>query len=409
VGVGVADDKLTTGLPGSLSAAQYTSNPRQTSTPNDQSSIDNRRRTVFGQATLGEWQLAVDAGWRDKALAAVGGGFAYGYDVDASSQSARAKHATKFDGLANALVLGLDRGHWERTPTGGGAAATSRSRALYVRDELTLLEGTRLSAGLRSESVHKANPGSTPVDEGQRAWELGVFQPVAAGASVYARIGKSFRLPNVDEFSFTSPGVPFRAQTSRDTELGVRWAEAGRATEARLYRSSLTDEIGYDPAAPNPYLGLGANINFQPTRRQGVEIEHTEPLAETFTLHVNAALRRATFRAGTYDGKDVPLTPRRSLSLRGEWEPSDEQQVDVLLNHVGAQYPDFNNACSMPAYTTLDLRYAYRWQQVELALGVNNAADRKYYTQAFLCSGGVVTAIYPEAGRALTASLRFAY
>jgi iron complex outermembrane recepter protein len=409
VGLGVADDKLTTGLPGSLSAAQYLSNPRQTNTPNDQSSIDNHRSTVFGQATLGEWQLAVDAGWRDKSLVSVNSGFAYDYDVDASTQSARAKHTTTFSGLSNALVLGLDRGRWERKVVGGGDAATNTSRALYARDELTLLEGTRLSAGVRSESLRKANPGSTPVDERQRAWELGVFQPVADGASVYARVGKSFRLPNVDEFSFTSPGVPFRAQTSRDTELGARWAAGGRAAEARLYRSNLNDEIGYDPTAPNPYGGLGANINFQPTRRQGVEIEHTEPLAEAFTLHVNAALRRATFRAGTYDGKDVPLTPRRTLSLRGEWEPSDDQQIDVLLNHVGSQHPDFDNLCSMPAYTTLDLRYAYRWQHVELALGVTNAADRKYYTQAFSCNAGSVSSIYPEAGRALTASLRFVY
>ena len=127
------------------------------------------------------------------------------------------------------------------------------------------------------------------------------------------------------------------------------------------------------------------------------------------SLHVNAAARQSTFSAGPHEGKDVPLTPRRTLSLRGEWEPSAEQQIDVLVNHVASQHPDFDNACRMPSYATLDLRYAYRWQHAELALGVTNAGDHKYYTQAFSCAAGEVGGIYPEAGRALTVSVRLAF
>jgi iron complex outermembrane receptor protein len=60
----------------------------------------------------------------------------------------------------------------------------------------------------------------------------------------------------------------------------------------------------------------------------------------------------------------------------------------------------------MPSYTTADLRYAYQWSLAELAVGVSNLADTKYYTQAFTCTAGVVNSIYPEAGRAVTASVR---
>jgi iron complex outermembrane receptor protein len=60
----------------------------------------------------------------------------------------------------------------------------------------------------------------------------------------------------------------------------------------------------------------------------------------------------------------------------------------------------------MPRYSTADLRYAYRWRLAELALRVDNLTDNKYYTQAFQCMNGAVGAIYPEAGRAVTASLR---
>lgn len=162
---------------------------------------------------------------------------------------------------------------------------------------------------------------------------------LGAGMSVFARFGRSFRLPNVDEFNFTSPNVPFRAP---------------------------------------------ANVNLAPTCRQGIELEQTEPLAESFRLHVNAALRRATFRSGSDAGSDVPFTPRRTLALLSDWQPTASQQVGVLLNHVGAPRP----AC---------------------AAGVTNAADRKYDTQAATCTAGVVESIYPKAGRGLTASMRFDY
>ena len=410
VGFGHAEDNMTSGLPGALSAQQYADNPKQASTPTDSSAIGNRRNTLFAQAKLGDWQLALDVGRRDKSLLSVSPFFTYAYDVEASTQALRAKHITRLGSIDSALVLGLDRGRWERTVLGSfGSVSTQRSQALYLRDELALPTGTRLSAGLRSERVRKDNSNAIgSIDERQNAWEIGVLQSVADNTSVYGRLGKSFRLPNVDEFGFTSPGVTLRAQTSRDAELGARWVAGGSRVEARLYRSSLHDEIGYDPTAPGPF-GLGANVNFEPTRRQGLEFEASQALAETFTLHLNAAARRASFSAGSHSGKDVPLTPRHTVSLRGEWEPTQEQQVDVLLNQVASQHPDFDNACRMPSYATLDLRYAYRWQQAELALGVTNVADRKYYTQAFTCAAGVVNGIYPEAGRAVTASVRLAF
>ena len=412
VGLGHAQDDLDGGLPGALSARQYASNPKQTTSPDDKAAIGNRRNTLFAQATLGDWQLALDAGWRNKALASLNGGLAYGYEVDARTQSLRAKHAARFDGIGNALVIGLDRSQWERTVPGDfGSVSQQQSRALYLRDELTLAGGSRLSAGWRSESVRKSNStAASGVDARQTAWELGLLQPVAAGASVYARVGKSFRLPNVDEFGFTSPGAVLRVQTSRDTEIGARWAARGSRAEARFYRSSLTDEIGYDPSVAGPFgPGSGANVNFDPTRRQGLELELSQVVSESLSVHLNAAARRARFSAGPHNGKDVPLTPRHTLSLRGEWQPAPGQQVDVLLNQVASQHPDFDNACRMPSYATLDLRYAYRWHSAELALGIANLGGRTYYTQAFSCTAGEVNAIYPEAGRRLSASVRMAF
>ncbi|MEO6032691.1 MAG: TonB-dependent receptor [Burkholderiaceae bacterium] len=402
-----ATDHLGTGLPGALSAPQYALDPGQTSTPLESASIRNARTSVFGTAVFGAWQLGVDAGWRDKSLTYNGTGFVYAYDVDASTYALRAKHGAKFGTLDNSLIAGIDHGEWERTVQGAfGSVARQRSQAFYLKDELGFAGGTRLSAGWRTERVKKDNSGAAAnIDQRPHSWELGIVQPVAGGVSMFGRFGSSFRLASVDEFNFTSPGLTLDPQISRDAELGARWTHVGGRAELRLYRSAMTDEIGYDPSAIGPF-GLGANVNFDPTLRQGIELEVAQALGRHATLHVNAAARRAHFRSGVHAGKNVPLTPRHTVAVRVDWSPAPGHRVDGGVNRVSSQSPDFDNTCKMPSYTTADLRYAFQWGAAELALGVNNLTNSKYYTQAFSCVGGIVNSIYPEAGRAVTASVR---
>ena len=154
---------------------------------------------------------------------------------------------------------------------------------------------------------------------------------------------------------------------------------------------------------------FGANVNFDPTRRQGVEAELTQALDSTAHVRVVAASRQARFTDGPHDGKDVPLTAKTTLALRGDWQFAAGHRVDAGLNHVSSETPDFNNICTVPARTTLDLRYAYQWQMLEFALGVTNATDKKYYTQAFRCVNGATSSIYPEDGRAFTGSVRIQF
>ena len=412
-GARFAYDQLDTGLPGALTTAQYADDPHQAATPQDSAGIRNRRSSVFAEATLGDWQIGLDAGQRDKSVKSnfVRDGFTYDYDVDASSYALRARHATKFGTYANSFIAGIDHGEWTRTVLGSfGSESNQRSQALYLKDEVMLPGGTRLSAGWRTESVKKDNSSAAGnIDERPNAWELGIVQPLSTAIAVYGRYGRSFRLANVDEFGFTTPGVALKTQTSRDAELGVRWTHASGRAELRAYRSALNNEIGFDPNAVGPSSGFGfngANVNFDPTRREGLELEIMQALAANAHLQINAATRRARFSAGSYQGNDVPLTPRHTLSVRADWTPAAGHRVDGGVSYVSSQSPDFDNACRMPSYTTTDLRYAYQWGLAELAVRVSNLTDAKYYTQAFACVGGAVSAIYPEAGRAVTASLR---
>lgn len=416
LGISRAQDNLATGLPGSLTATQYQNDPRQTTKPQDKASIENVRNGLFADASLGDWQFLADAGWRDKKLRSLSvdpvfGSSNYDFDVKATNYALRAVHSATAPNFSNKLVLGNDYERWQRDVLGAfGSTATQDSRAFYFRDEFTLgSTGTVVSVGARTEQINKDNTSaSAGLADRQNAWELGINQPLNKEVSLYGRVGSSFRLANADEFGFTSPGVTLLPQRSTDVDLGSRYVSGPVKMEARLYRSALTNEIGFDPSAPNLF-GPGANVNFDPTSRSGLELDGSYAYATNLTLRANAALRNSTFSSGPYAGKDVPLAPNQTFSVHADWIPLAGHLVSGGLNWVSTQHPDFVNQCSIPAYTTADARYAYQWQKVEASLGVTNLFDEKYYTQAFGCTAGVATSIYPEAGRAVVGALRYKF
>jgi len=401
-------------LPGPLTAQQYASNPRRTTTPNDRASIRSTRSSVFGEATFGDWQFGLDVGQRDKKLDSLSTDGTYASDVNAEHQSLKARHQTSFLGVQNVLMLGTEHSKWHREVQGTfrgfpyGSLNDQSSHAWYLKDDVTLPgRGTRLSAGGRTERISKTSrdgSASMGLRDRLQAWELGLNQPIAGTWNIYGRVGRSFRLANLDELSPYPSSPTLWPQVSQDVEIGSRWSQGATRLEARLYRSDVDNEIGYDPST-------FANVNLDPTRRQGLEASASHAVSRTIDLAAYAALRQSTFRSGPYTGNDVPLAPQRTLALRAGWRPVANHRLSGGVNWVSDQRPggDFDNACRMPSYTTADARYAYQWKQAEFALGVSNLFDRKYYTLAFRCDGGVTNGIYPEAGRALTASARISF
>lgn len=413
LGAQSARNTLQSGLPGSLTAAQYESNPSQASSMTDKAAVKGENSGVFLEAAVGDWQVGLDAGQRTKKYTSVSFGSAYDYDVNGSSANLRARHEQRGTALANALVVGVDSNRWDRTIlnsafTPVGTVAKADTNAWYLADDVTYLPtGTRVSLGLRTEELKKSEASSASVlNDRQNAWHLGVNQAIGGGVAAYARVGQSFRLANVDEFSFTTPGVALNAQTSRDLEVGTRWAYQAGQVEVRWYRSQLNNEIGYNPTGVGPFGPFGANINFDPTQRQGVELESRHAITSAVDLRLNAAVRQARFTDGVYSGKDVALVAGKTAAIGVDWRPQSGHLLSTGVSWVSSQYVDFDNLCSIPSYSTVDARYAYTTGNVELALGVKNLADTKYYTQAFTCAAGVTSGIYPEAGRVVAATVQ---
>ena len=406
VGANLGQDDKYSRLPGSLTPAEFAQDPWQSLTPVDWASQRVNQHGLFAQAQLGNWELAADAGWRDKKSRSESQWGTYDFDIDARNTNLRARHQVKTDTLSSALTLGYDQGEWARTTLGAfGNTVKAKNHGFYIKNDLSLTAtATQLSAGLRSEKTERFSPGSPDFAQRVNAWEFGVAQPISQEWTAFGRIAKGLRVANVDEFTFT-PGYTLQAQTSKDIEAGLRWTTAANRLELRTFRSRVTNEIGYDPqATPGPFGGR--NINFDPITRSGIELDSRTSLNERLTLNVNAAVRKARFSQGAYAGNTVPLVARSNLSLGLNWSPMAQHSFNVRANMVSSQQVDFNNTYRIPSYKTLDAGYSYDHGPWELQVQAKNLANKRYYTQAYLTGAGTNIGVYPEAGRSFNVNLR---
>lgn len=422
LGASRSQDGLNAGLPGLLTPAVYQANPRTATTPTDSVTINNIRQGLFGEMSLGNWTLFADVGQRDKQLRNVlQGKYGGGYDVRAANYALRAVHLARQDAFTNRLTLGTDYARWQRdTPAAlTPLVATQVSRGFYVRDEVTLASTrTTFSAGVRRERVtgHNDNAtfGSRDISDPLTSWELGINQPVTPAVSVYGRIGRSFRVAQVEEFNYTPFGVVLKPQRSRDTEIGSRYAAGPVRLDTRIYRSAIADEIGYDLARFTSIAAFGANVNFDPTLRTGVEAEGVYEWTDRLGLRVNAALRKSRFVAGTYAGKELVRAPTRMLGAHADWRPREKHLLSGGVTAFSAQRLDIANLCAMPGYAVADVRYAYQLKSAEISLAIANLFDRKFFTKAECDApvagtpsvGGITSSIFPEPGRALRVAVR---
>lgn len=395
------------GWPGPLTMAEFTEDASRVGSSgslSDWGQAKSESAALFWQGVTEQWDMGADLTQRKRNLSSENFG-ANAYTVEGNALKLRAKR--NFSGAlsAGALALGMETYDWARqSRMAYGAVDTARSKtdnqAYYGLAQLRSVPwGSSVEAGYRLEAVKKTK--STYVgalQDTQRAWHLGIAQPFATDWRAFGRIGHSYRLGNIDEvFPFGAASVAdLLAQTSRDSELGVAWKREATSFELRWYRHAVQHEIAYDGTS---------NVNLDPTEHRGLELEGRTQLSKAVTLRANAATRQNVFVEGTSAGKEIYLTPRQSAAVYADYGFAANHSLSLGVVSVSSQYVDRANTCSVPAYTTVDSRYVYRRDRLELSFAVNNVADAKYYTYAYGCTSG----IYPEAGRSIQANMKYQF
>jgi iron complex outermembrane recepter protein len=341
---------------------------------------------------------------------------------------------TQFSTLSvgkNSLVFGADHSSWkqDRDYSRGNPKISdsvnlvSKSSALFVKNDLDLTQqGLRITAGYRSEQLQKSQDilpggGFLPGFAGNNAtlsgWELGLSQTINSANSVYVRRSQSYRLPNIDEIGSapwlgTGP-MPLNPQTSQENEVGwkYRLAETTRVG-FRVFETELRNEIIFDPSQ-------FANINLEPTRRRGIDLDGSHRLSRQLLLGGVLSYKHAEFVSGTHSGHAIPMVPRQTASLRAVWSLASQHTVSAYANLLGSQYVagDFNNQLpKIGGYSTADVRYAYKTRNLETSVMVRNLFNRGYFSYATdVWPGGdpKLISLYPDNLRNFMTVVKYTY
>lgn len=417
------------GLPGQLTEAQIETDPRQAATPNNDSARNGATLVLGGTWNAGRHELAADLSRRAKDARSNFGATMFfpassiGTEVTLTALQPRAKLAFDALGRSHDIVLGMDLEEWDYESRTAGPFPSFRTgeqsnRALYAQANLWLAERTRLVLGARTQrSEEQLAEQVAPVDDRQvkhklEAYEVALRQALGAGWSGYGKYGSSFRLANFDENTcniFICAVTLLEPQTAVGGELGIEYERSGWRARAAYYSQDLENEIYFSPLA-------FANINLEPTRRRGFELEAAWRASPTLDLRASFAHMEAKFRSGIYggadvSGKDVPLVPERIATAGVAWSFAPHTRFIGNARYVGAQRYDGdqeNAFRKQPDHTLMDLKLEHVIGQLTLALEVKNLLDEGYYSYGLWIGGNTVFA-YPAPGRAgyLTAAYQF--
>ena len=417
--------KDSSGLPGYLTRAAYRADPRDSASPSDWQKRDGYRlRPGVKLAVSGTLMLEAEVSAEQEDQHANYASFGSRSDraKDMLSFTPRLRWRHGLGGLASETVLGLDYYDGEvdaRYSTAPRQRAAQTSTAAYFQNTTSLAEAWALTLGARTQrmaqraSQEAYPPWFSPAMDGsatrrRSAWDLGASYS-GTGWRAYGKLGTTFRFANTDELFGFNPflGVPvfagdLKPQHGTIGELGGSLALGPLQGRASLYRMKLKDEIGYDGA-------LGANVNFDPTRRQGLEAELDWRIAERLKAKLAYAYTDAEFRDGPYDGNRVPLVPRHKATLQFNWDAGRAGSYAALLNYVGERRygGDYDNVRGMlGSYTTLDLQAAWNLKPWTLSARLLNAFDKRYAPYAGYASWIADHYYYPADGRAFFVSVR---
>jgi iron complex outermembrane receptor protein len=299
----------------------------------------------------------------------------------------------------------------------GRPSAGQRDAALYAQHTTTLPTATSISLGGRVQRAHyavedRANPtASFSRDPTLHAHEIALRQRVFEPLSVYAKLGRSFRFPNVDDLYnlFTASVNTVEPQTSRDREIGADVIIGPGRYHVAYYRIDLDNEIFLDPAT-------FTTRNLPPTRREGFEAEARWQL-KTLDFFVNYTHVAAQFRSGNFGGvsiagNDVPLVPRHAANAGVSWLFMPRTRANVVARYVGPRPYDSDETNTfgrrMPAYTVVDTKLTHEQGDWQLSAGVRNVFNEKYYSYGVFTAFPTFAAL-PAPERAFFASAQYTF
>ena len=219
-----------------------------------------------------------------------------------------------------------------------------------------------------------AFPTGMQLDDSASAAEAGLSWRLESWR-LFVRGESNFRFPKIDEQTATLGGVIcLKTQTGRSYETGAEWTHGNDEFKAVFYRLDLDNEIDFDTTT-------FANVNLDPTRRDGILLEARRHVTERATISGQYSHVDARFRSGPFQDKTVPFVASQTLRAALEYRAGVAWQFFGELQAISRRVAsgDISNALeTLPGYGVVNAAARYKVKHWTTSLRINNVANRKY-------------------------------
>ncbi|HOX54223.1 MAG TPA: TonB-dependent receptor [Candidatus Omnitrophota bacterium] len=320
-------------------------------------------------------------------------------------------------GVDNKFVAGIDYFHAKDNILSGNRIGNQQDEAdilkdtfgIYLYDLAETWGKFLLNFGGRLEYADYvfdqkglvANYDSKSIRDG--AYDFGIGYEYDKKSQVYFNYGRSYRLPNTEEYysnKYLWGGIEYgglnsslKQQQSHNYELGIRhnafdWVDFN----ADIFLMDIKNEIYYDRFS-------FTNTNYKPqTRHYGLELESKFDLWEgKVQPFMSLTAQESFFKGGPYGKKEIPFVPNVFAAGGVSLSLFKDLKWTISCNYTGPRYAinDLKNEYSeLKSFTTFDTTLNYTIKNLEFWCAIKNLFNRNYSEYGIIGSSG--KAYYPS-------------
>ena len=416
-------------LPGDVPSTLFSIDPRLTDTPRD-FATNYGQKIFINSAYMPNNSLEIinDASYRfTKSQAFFFDEFSAHTDADiyASSYNPKAKFRFKKFGYTFENISGLDLNYtyYKRkymsnmvgAHAGRGAATrnvykfSDTNLGLYYNFETELNSLNKIGFGARFQGnwlkasdfvgpapgATKANSDSLTYDP-QYSYHVGYERSLEDYGNIFARLGRSFTYPNVDQRVGQSnwnvnSDFKLRTQTSNDFEIGHKFQNNDLNITNSFYYMMLRAEIYYDNV---DFL----NKNLEPSKRYGFESSVNYTLNKYVNFNNSFAFTKAKMRSGNYRGNEIPGVPSLTNTLELNLNLIDNftLSTELFYRSTARMINDtINFQPKIPEYYLVNIGLKGKIKNTKVSLLANNILNKSYYNYAVSGNTHNLYNVYP--------------
>ncbi|GHC91098.1 amino acid ABC transporter substrate-binding protein [Pseudorhodoferax aquiterrae] len=401
--------------PGGLTVAQYNANPFQNTRPSDYWSGERKSVDVGYVNTLSDDQeFEIRAYYNDStrtsalinaARTQIG---MQPRDYEVLGIEPRYTHRLRLASTTHDVTVGYrylrERGNdrvYNLAVATGLAGATTRNNnatdahALYIDDRIAL-GAWRITPGLRFE--HITSERDTPatgqafdITNNKGLPSLNVAYLLTPAVTLFANYNTSYGPVQNLQLNSQSATNPLKPEVAKTLEAGARWTQSASSAELTVFKMKFDNQIALLPGSSTDFRNIGA------TDHEGIEsaFEYAFDKGTALTgmaVYANFTYTRAIQKSGATAGKDVPFYSRITDTLGARYELG-AWRFNLATTHQSKQYSDTANTEAEAANAGIGRIPGFRlwnlhanWKVpaakgTEIALGINNLFDKRYYTR----------------------------